>query len=106
MKDETESNGEGEEAQAFDMLKEAREHESGPPLRNFEAMDHIHERMRTRAEEGLTKLEPLIKKQLHALYFDKKANLYTLTQEKKKADELNVEKLIQKTQVPVNVLTQ
>ena len=86
------------------MLKKARA-EGAPPLRNFEAMDHIHERMRNRAEEGLTKLEPIIRKQLHSLYYDKKANLYTLTQEKKRIDDMNVEKLMKKTQVPTNLLT-
>lgn len=72
----------------FRMLKKARLNGGVDiPLRNFEAMDHIHERMRMRADEGLTKLEPLIKKQLHSLYFERKANLYTLTQEKKRQED-------------------
>ena len=55
---------EGEEgAPTEDIIEASKEvHDGRPPLRNFEAMDHIHERMRNRAEEGLTKLEPLIKK--------------------------------------------
>ena len=54
-------NEEVRENEPFKMLKEARK-EGGFTLRNFEAMDHIHERMRNRVDEGLTKLEPLIKK--------------------------------------------
>jgi hypothetical protein len=69
-------------------------------------MDHIHERMKNRAEEGLAKLEPIIRKNLHSLYYEKKVNLYTLTQEKKRLEELNVERLIKKTMVPTNLLTQ
>jgi hypothetical protein len=37
----------------------------GPMLREFEAIDLIHERMRHKTDEGLNKLESLIKKQLH-----------------------------------------
>lgn len=87
------------------MLKQALD-EGGPPLRNLEAMDHIHERMRNRANEGLVKLEPIIRKQLHSLYYERKVNLYTLTQEKKRIDDMNVEKLMKKTQVPINLMTQ
>jgi len=43
------------------MLKKARA-EGAPPLRNFEAMDKIHERMRNHADDGLAKLEPIIRK--------------------------------------------
>lgn len=35
---------------------------TGPMLREFEAIDLIHERMRNKAADGLNKLEPLIKK--------------------------------------------
>ena len=86
------------------MLKHARK-EGNFTLRNFEAMDYIHERMRNRVDEGLTKLEPLIKKQLHSLYFEKKPNLYTLAEEKRRLDKLDLEKLDKKTKVPVNLLT-
>jgi hypothetical protein len=104
MTDE-ESSDATKENEPFKMLKKARL-EGAPPLRNFEAMDHIHERMRNRTEEGLTKLEPIIRKNLHSLYYDKKANLYSLTQEKKRIDDLNIERLIKKTMVPTNLLTQ
>jgi hypothetical protein len=56
-------------------------------------------------DDGLGKLEPLIKKQLHSLYYDRKVNMYQLTQEKRKLDEMNVEKLFKKTLVPVNLMT-
>lgn len=68
------------------MLKNEKKGEMHP-LRNFEAMDHIHERMRARADEGLIKLEPLIKKQLNTLYYEKKTNLYALTKDKKHMDD-------------------
>ena len=87
------------------MLKQAKLH-GGPVLRNFEAMDMIHERMRERTKEGLQRLEPLIKKQIHSLYYEKKPNIYILTQEKQRMDDLNVERLLKKTQMPVNLLTQ
>ena len=93
------------ENEPFKMLKKARQ-TGAPPLRNFEAMDHIHERMRNRADEGLAKLEPIIRKNLHSLYYEKKITLYTLTQEKKRLEDLNVERLIKKTMVPTNLLTQ
>ena len=84
------------------MMKDARVKGEKSHLKNFEAMDMIHEKMRYRAEEGLIKLEPLIKKQLHSLYNEKKPNIYSLTQEKKRHDEANIERLIKKTQVPTN----
>ena len=87
------------------MLRNARI-AGGPVLRNFEAMDLIHERMRTKTDEGLNKLEPLIKKNLHSLYYDRKINVYMLSQEKKRLDDLNVERLFKKTQVSVNLMTQ
>ncbi len=65
----------------------------------------IHERLRGKMDDGLGKLEPLIKKQLHSLYYDRKVNMYQLTQEKRKLDEMNVEKLFKKTLVPVNLMT-
>ena len=69
-------------------------------------MDMIHERMKYRAEEGLAKLEPTIRKNLHSLVFEKKSNLYSLTVEKKKHDEANIEKLLSQTKLPDNFLTQ
>lgn len=69
-------------------------------------MDHIHERMRYRADEGLAKLEPIIRKNLHSLYYEKKITIYTLMQEKKRLEDLNVERLIKKTMVPTNMLSQ
>ena len=77
----------------------------GPQLREFEAIDLIHERLRGKLDEGLVRLEPLIKKQLHSLYYDRKVNVYQLMQEKRKQDDLNIEKLFKKTQVPINLMT-
>ncbi len=51
----------------------------GPKLREFEAIDLIHERLKQKTDDGLGKLEPLIKKQLHSLYYDRKVNVYMLT---------------------------
>lgn len=73
-------------------------------MRNFEAMDQIYQRVRNRTNDGLTKLEPLMKKQAYPLYYEKKPNLYTLMKEKKKQDELDIEKFYQKNQVPVNAI--
>lgn len=87
------------------MLKQARL-QGGIGLRNFEAMDIIHERMRRKADEGLTMLEPIIRKNLHSLVYEKKADLYSLHLEKKRLDDLNIEKLIAGTKVPENLLTQ
>ncbi len=84
----------------------AKKGNEGPKLREFEAIDLIHENLRKKTEDGLDKCEPLIKKQLHSLYYDRKANLYILNKEKRKLDDLNVERLIRKTLVPVNLLTQ
>jgi len=33
-----------------------------PALRNFEAMDLIHDQMKQKTENGIVKVEPLIKK--------------------------------------------
>ena len=85
----TDSNGN----EPFKMLKQARL-QGGGGLRNFEAMDIIHERMRQKADDGLTMLEPVIRKNLHSLVFEKKPNLYSLHLEKKRLDDLNIEKLI------------
>jgi hypothetical protein len=57
-------------------------------------------------DDGLNRLEPLIKKQLHSLYYDRKVNVYQLTKEKRKLDDLNIERLYKKTQVPINLMTQ
>ena len=43
------------------MMRQAKL-SGAPPLRSFEAMDLIHERMRNKTIEGLAKLEPLIRK--------------------------------------------
>jgi D-ribose pyranose/furanose isomerase RbsD len=73
-----------------------------PALRDFEAMDLIHEQMRKKTENGLVKIEPLIKKQLKSLYYDRKISMYLLNKEKKIQDNKDLEKLIKKTQKPVN----
>ncbi len=57
-------------------MKKGQGNNGGPMLREFEAIDLIHERMRNRTDDGLNKLEPLIKKQLHSLYYDRKINVY------------------------------
>lgn len=67
------------------MLKKARA-EGGITLRNFEAMDHIHTRMKDKADEGFTKLEPMIRKQYQQFATEKKATLYSLTLEKKRQE--------------------
>jgi len=81
------------------MLKQARL-QGGVGLRNFEAMDIIHERMRRKTDDGLTMLEPIIRKNLHSLVYEKKADLYSLHLEKQRLDDLNIEKLIARTKVP------
>ncbi len=93
-------NEEEEDDQGFFNMKR-----SGlPALRDFEAMDLIHDNMKKKTENGLMKVEPLIKKQLRSLYYDRKVSLYTLAKEKKIKDDRDLERLLGKTQKPVNPL--
>jgi urease gamma subunit len=73
-----------EDAEGYKSLNKARQENEGVELKHFEAMDLIYSRVRNRTNDGLTKLESLMKPQAHALYYDKKAELYSLLQEKKK----------------------
>jgi hypothetical protein len=68
-----------------------------PALRNFEAMDHIYDHMRQKTEDNLLRLEPLIKRQLNSLYYERKVSLYMLTKERKKQEAQDVERMLQKT---------
>ena len=77
-----------------------------PNLRNFEAMDLIHDQMKQKVDNGIVKVEPLIKKQLRSLYYDRKVSLYLLTKEKKIKDNKDFEKILQKTRKHINPLTQ
>lgn len=45
-----------------------------------------------------------MKKQTHSLYYDKKSELYTLMKDKKRQDELSLERLEKKTRVPINLI--
>jgi hypothetical protein len=85
-------------------LNKVRQENEGRILMNFEAMDIIYQRMRKRTNEGLTKLEPSMKKQANSLFYDKKADIYTLLKEQKRQDELDLQKLERKTHVPLNAL--
>jgi hypothetical protein len=55
MKDEDEDEGDGQGF--FNMNRKGL-----PALRDFEAMDLIHDQMKLKTENGLMKVEPLIKK--------------------------------------------
>ena len=54
----------------------------GKIIKNFEAMDKIYKKVRNRTNEGIIKLEAYIKPQVHSLFYDKKADIYTLMKEK------------------------
>jgi len=55
MEDEDEDEGDGQVF--FNMNRKGL-----PALRDFEAMDLIHDQMKLKTENGLMKVEPLIKK--------------------------------------------
>ena len=65
-------------------LNKARQENHGKIVKNYEVMDLIYQRVRNKTNEGLKKLEPLMKKQVHSLYYQKKADMYLLMKEKKK----------------------
>lgn len=67
-------------------------------------MDNIYQRVRNRTSDGLIKLEKEMRGNARELYYQKKTDLYSMMKDKKKNDEENVEKLIKKTQVPINFL--
>lgn len=85
-------------------LNKARKENEGKQLKSFEVMDNIYHKVRHRTNDGLAKIESLMKQHAHALYFDKKTELYTLMKEKKKLDDLNIERLLNKTSVPINFM--
>lgn len=78
-------------------LNKARQDNDGKELKHFEVMDTIYQRVRNKTNDGLLKIEPIIKNQAHALYYEKKADLYTLLKEKKRQDDMSVERLYKKT---------
>ena len=41
-------------------------------------MDKIYQKIRYKTNDGLTKLENLMKEQAHDLYYEKKTDLYSL----------------------------
>lgn len=88
------------------MLKKARA-DGGLTLRNFEAMDHIHTRMKNKADEGFAKLEPMIRKQYDHFASEKVANLHSLTLEKKRQENyMTAEKMANQKAPKIDPLAQ
>ena len=57
-------------------------------------MDNIYQRVRHKTKDSIVKLEGILRPKAEELYYEKKADLYSLMKEKRKIDEFNVEKLI------------
>jgi len=60
-------------------------------------MDGIYQRMRHKTKDNIIKLDPILKQKTEELYYERKADLYSLMKEKRRQDDYNVEKLIEKT---------
>ncbi len=60
-------------------------------------MDSIYHKVRSKTNEGLVKIDDILKKQAHNLYFEWKADLHVLLKEKKKQEEINIETYMKKT---------
>lgn len=77
---------------------------TGKVIRNFEVLDNIYHRAKNKTNDGLSKLESIMKTQCNNLYYQKKSDLYSLMQLKKKQEELDIVRLEKKTIVPINVI--
>lgn len=58
--------------------------------------------MRNKTNDGIVRLDRELKTNARQLYYEKKADLYSMMKEKKRLDEINIEELLKKTQIPVN----
>lgn len=76
----------------------------GKVIRNYEVLDNIYHKVKNKTNDGINKLENFMKTQANHLYYQKKADLYSLMQMKKKQDDLDIVKLEKKTKVPINLL--
>ncbi|CDW81687.1 UNKNOWN [Stylonychia lemnae] len=83
-------------------LNKARQELIGKDLKNFEVMDGIYQKVRNKTNENLHKLDGMLHIQAKELYYDKKADIYQLLKDKKKADEDDIQKFLEMNQVPIN----
>ncbi len=63
-------------------LNKARKENQGKNLKNFEVMDGIYQRMRHKTKDNIIKLDPILKQKTEELYYERKADLYSLMKEK------------------------
>jgi hypothetical protein len=59
----------------------------GKIVKSFEVMDNIFNKVRHKTNDGIIKLDKELKTNARQLYYEKKADLYTMLKEKKRVDE-------------------